>query len=82
MEASRDQRISVRQVTDVHANYSVHDTGEPGLFSYQLILDDGAVEVVFLPTAPDADVLNALIAASDDIVFDEGRRNVIFRSIR
>ena len=82
MEASADQRISVRQVTDVHANYSVHGEGESGIFSYQLILDDGAVEHVFLPPASDADVINDLLAASDDVVFDEGRRNLLFRSIR
>jgi hypothetical protein len=82
MESSADQRIAVRTVTDVHANYSVHGEGEPGIFSYQLILDDGAVEHVFLPPAQDADVINDLLAASDDIVFDESRGNLIFRSVR
>ena len=81
MEASRDSRIVVRKVTDVHANYSVHGEGEEGIFSFQLILDDGAVEHVFLPPAEDADVLLDLFRTSSDIVFDEGRRNVIFRSI-
>ena len=81
MEASADRRISVRKVTEVHANYSVHGDGEDGIVSYQLILDDGAVEHVFLPPIQDADVLNDLFQASDDIIFDEGRRNIIFRSI-
>ncbi len=54
---------------------------EPGLFSYQLILDDGAVELVFIPPAEDADVLNDLFEASSEVVFDEGRQNVIFRGI-
>lgn len=82
MQASADPRISVRQVTEVHANYSVHDKGEDGIFSYQLILDDGAVEHVLLPPVQDADVLKDLFEASDDIVFDEDRRNLIFRSIK
>ena len=82
MEGSADTRIVVRTVTDVHANYSAHGEGEPGIFSYQLILDDGAVEHVFLPPAQDADVINDLLAASDDVVFDESRGNLIFRSVR
>lgn len=81
MEASADRRIVVRQVTDVHANYSVHDEGQEGIFSYQLILDDGAVEHVFLPPVSDADVLNDLFAASDEVIFDEDRRNIVFRSV-
>jgi hypothetical protein len=82
MEASADRRIVVRKVTEVHANYSVHDEGEPGLFSYQLILDNGAVEFVFIPPADDADVIKDLFDASDEIVFDEDRRNIVFRGIR
>jgi hypothetical protein len=72
----------VREVTSVHANYSVHDEGQPGVFSYQLILDDGAVEHVFLPPVQDADVLNDLFDTSEEVVFDEDRRNVIFRSVK
>ena len=81
MEGSADRRIAVRQVTDVHANYSAHADGEAGQFSYQLILDDGAVEHVFLPPAEDADVLNDLFEAGDRVVLDEERRNLLFRSI-
>ncbi len=66
----------------MHANYSVHDEGQPGVFSYQLILDDGAVEHVFLPPVQDADVLNDLFDTSEEVVFDEDRRNVIFRSVK
>ncbi len=82
MEASSDRRLYVRHVTDVHANWSVHGENEQGLFSYQLILDDGAVEYVVLPSVAAADVLNDLFEASDDVVFDENRRNLIFRSIK
>jgi hypothetical protein len=82
MEASADRRIDVRLVTDVHANWSAHGESEPGLFSYQLILDDGAVEHVVLPSPEAADVLNDLFAASGEVVFDENRRNLIFRSVR
>ena len=82
MEASADRRLVVRRVTSVHANYSVHGEGDPGIFSFQLILDDGAVEHLLLPPVDDADVLNELFAASDEIIFDEERRNLIFRSLK
>jgi hypothetical protein len=82
MEASADQRIVVRKVTDVHANWSAHGENEPGLFSYQLILDDGAVEHVILPSPDAADVLHDLFEAAEDVTFDESRQNVIFRSIK
>jgi hypothetical protein len=40
-EQQTEQAIKVRQVTDVHANWSAQERGEHGKFSYQLILDDG-----------------------------------------
>jgi hypothetical protein len=80
--SSADRRIVVRKVTDVHANYSVHGENEPGLFSYQLILDDGAVEFAFIPPADDADVLHDLFAGSDEVVFDADRKNLIFRGLK
>jgi hypothetical protein len=75
------ERISVRQVTDVHANWSEQGSDEPGKFSFQLILDNGAVERVIRPTADDADVLMDLFEDSDDLYFDEGRNVLIFRGI-
>ena len=41
-EQSTEQSILVRQVTDVHANWSEQERGAPGKFSFQLILDNGA----------------------------------------
>ena len=81
MAEDYSEKIAVRKVTDVHANWSEHASGEPGKFSYQLILDDGAEEAVIRPTADDADVLQELIARSDDVYFDLERRNLIFRSL-
>jgi hypothetical protein len=41
-EPQTESAIKVRQVTDVHANWSHQAPSEHGKFSYQLILDDGA----------------------------------------
>ena len=56
-EQRTESAIKVRQVTDIHANWSKQGELEHGKFSYQLILDDGAQEIVIMPTADDADTI-------------------------
>jgi hypothetical protein len=74
-------KIDVRKVTDIHSNWSEHEPGEPGKFSFQLILDNGAEEKVIRPSAEDADVLTDLFAASEELYFDLGRGVLIFRDL-
>ena len=50
-EANVERNILGRQVTNVHANSSEGTRGEPGKFSYQLILDNGAEEYAVRPPA-------------------------------
>ena len=45
-EQNTEQTIRVRQVTDVHSNWSYQGELENGKFSYQLILDNGAEEAL------------------------------------
>jgi hypothetical protein len=66
-EQHTEQAIKVRQVTDVHANWSTQERGEPGKFSYQLILDDGAEEFVIRVTAEDAKVLRDFFHDADTV---------------
>jgi hypothetical protein len=80
-EQQTEQAIKVRQVTDVHANWSTQERGEPGKFSYQLILDDGAEEFVIRVTADDAKVLRDLFHDADTIYFDLQREVLIFGEI-
>ena len=77
-EQQTEQAIKVRQVTDVHANWSTQERGEPGKFSYQLILDDGAEEFVIRVPADDAKVLRDLFHDADTIYFDMQRQVLIF----
>src|SRR5215213_755189 len=63
----------VRQVTNVHANWSEQERGGPGKFSYQLILDNGAEEYAIRPEAEDADVLIELFKLTE-LRNDEGPR--------
>ncbi len=80
-ESNTEQNIMVRQVTDVHANWSEQERGAPGKFSYQLILDNGAEEYAIRPDAEDADVLVELFTLTDKIYFDMSRQVLIFGNI-
>jgi hypothetical protein len=71
----------VRQVTDVHANWSEQERGAPGKFSFQLILDSGAEEYAIRPPADDADVLVELFKLTDKIYFDMSRQVLIFGDV-
>lgn len=81
MEASADPRILVRKITDVHANYSVRGDGEEGQFSFQLILDDGAQEVLALPNAEASKVMLRLLQSSKTAYFDLDKHVVVFRGV-
>ncbi len=80
-ERNVEEQITVRQVTNVHANWSEQERGEPGKFSFQLILDNGAEEYAVRPPAEDSDVLMDLFKESDTVYFDMGRQVLIFGNI-
>lgn len=80
-EQRTEEAIQVRQVTQVHANWNEEERGEPGKFSYQLILDNGAEEYVIRPENEDADVLSDLFEQTGTVYFDLGRKVLIFGDI-
>jgi hypothetical protein len=80
-EQNTEQSIMVRQVTDVHANWSEQERGAPGKFSFQLILDNGAEEYAIRPDAEDADVLVELFKLTDKLYFDMSRQVLIVGSV-
>ena len=71
------EAIKVRQVTQAHANRNEEERGEPGKFSFQLILDNGAKEYVLRPTVQDSKVILKLLTKSKNITFDMERRVLI-----
>src|SRR5215210_1796181 len=76
-EQNIEQQIQVRRVTDVQASWTEHERGEPGSFTVQLILDDGAEEYVILPTAEDTKVMLKLFESTDTVYFDLGNKVLI-----
>ncbi len=81
MEQHTEQRILIREVTQVQASWTEAERGAPGAFTLQLILDHGADEYVLRPTAEDSDVILKLIKRSDKAMFDLDRKVLIFGSI-
>jgi hypothetical protein len=80
-EQNTEGAIKVRQVTDVHSNWSSQGPLENGKFSYQLILDNGAEEALIMPTADDAKVLRDLIHDSEALYWDTEKEVLIFGKI-
>ncbi len=76
-----EQAIKIRQVTDVHSNWSSQGPLENGKFSYQLILDNAAQEVLIMPTVDDAKVLKDLIHDADTLYWDTEKEVIIFGKI-
>jgi hypothetical protein len=80
-EQHTEQTIKVRQITDVHANWSSQGPLEDGKFSYQLILDNGAEEALIMPTADDAKVLRHLIHDADTLYWATEKEIIIFGKV-
>jgi hypothetical protein len=80
-EQHTEQSIKVRQITDVHANWSYQGPLQNGKFSYQLILDNGAEEALIMPTADDAKVLRDLIHDADTLYWDTEKEVIIFGKV-
>jgi hypothetical protein len=81
-EQNTEQTIMVRQVTDVHSNWSNQGPLEVGKFSYQLILDDGAEEVLIMPTAEDGKLLRDLIHDADTLYWDTQNEVLLFGNVK
>ena len=80
-EQQTESAIKIRQVTDVHANWSSQGPLEDGKFSYQLILDNGAQEALIMPTVDDAKVLRDLIHDAEAVYWDADKEVIIFGKI-
>ena len=81
-EQNTEQQIKVRQVTDIHANWSNQGELEDGKFSYQLILDDGAEEAIIMPSAEATEALRDLIKDAETIYWDKQNEVLIFGKIK
>ena len=81
LERHTEEQILVRQVTHVQASWTEQERGQPGAFTFQLILDQGADEYILRPSADDAEVLLRLFEISTGATFDRARRLLMFSDL-
>jgi hypothetical protein len=74
--------IKTRKVTSWQPNWSASGSGEPGTYIFQLVLDDGASEVVLALTESDADNLYDWLSDSSEVYYDIEREVIIFGTRR
>jgi hypothetical protein len=72
------QQIKVRKVTHWQPTFNSRESGHPGVYTFQLILDNGADEHILSVTAEDADNLFDWLHASSDVYYDLERKVLMF----
>jgi hypothetical protein len=81
MEASQStgqKQIQVREVNHYQVTYVHRRDGEPGIWTMQLILDQGAEEHVMQLVADDVDPLQEMMRAATRVWFDMDRKVLMF----
>lgn len=80
-EERTEQRIVVREVTNMQASWPEGERGAPGDFTVQLILDHGAEEYVLHPTVEDTEEIFRLRNRSGRVYFDLQRKVLMFGNL-
>ncbi len=73
-----DDSIQVRQLSHYQFTWVAGEPGEAGVWTLQLVLDQGAWEEVLTLDADDADVLQDLLSTAGVVHYDVGRRTLMF----
>lgn len=73
-----DDTIKVRQLSHYQFSWVAGDPGQPGSWTLQLVLDQGAWEEVLTIDADDADNLQDLLSSAETVYYDIPRRTLMF----
>lgn len=76
-----DDSIKVRQLSHYQFSWVAGEAGQPGAWTLQLVLDQGAWEEVLTLNADDADNLQDLLSTSETVYYDVQRRTLMFGTI-
>jgi hypothetical protein len=68
----------VRQLSHYQFSWVAGEPGQPGTFTLQLVLDQGAWEEVLTVDADDADNLQDLLSTASIVFYDIKRRALMF----
>lgn len=78
---SLSHSYQVRQVTSYQASWVEKGRGEDGMFTLQLILDNGVEEYILEPTEDDIDMIVKLLGMSKHTTFDLERKVLMFSNL-
>lgn len=73
-----DDSIKVRQLSHYQFSWVAGEPGQPGSWTLQLVLDQGAWEEVLTIDADDADNLQDLLSTAETVYYDVQRRTLMF----
>ena len=73
-----DDSIQVRQLSHYQFSWVAGEPGQPGTYTLQLVLDQGAWEEVLTLDPDDADNLQDLLTSASVVHYDVGRRVLLF----
>ena len=73
-----DDSLRVRQLSHYQFSWTAGEGGESGIWTLQLVLDEGAWEEVLTVTAEDADNLQDTLKNTKTVFYDVDRRVLMF----
>jgi hypothetical protein len=73
-----DNSVKVRQLTHYQFSWIAGEPGQPGTYTLQLVLDQGAWEEILTVDSDDADNLQDLLINTSDVHYDIERRVLMF----
>lgn len=73
-----DDSVQVRQLSHYQFSWVAGEAAEPGTWTLQLVLDQGAWEEVLTIDAADADNLQDLLTNTGVVHYDISRRTLLF----
>jgi hypothetical protein len=73
-----DDSIRVRELSHYQFSWVAQEPGAEGVWTLQLVLDQGAWEEVLTLDAEDAEVLQNLLKRSATVYYDVRRRTLMF----
>ena len=78
MPEMTDDSLRVRQLSHYQFSWTAGESCQDGLWTLQLVLDEGAWEEVLTISADDADNLQDLLENTESVFYDIGRRVLMF----
>lgn len=73
-----DDSLRVRQLTHYQFSWTARESGESGVWTLQLVLDEGAWEEVLTISSEDADALQDILENTRNVFYDIDRRVLMF----